>query len=134
MTIRPLNIDKMTTRPSRIGADSQRREGEPRRFLRRWDEGPVDEDLKVVVVRVEDDGLVSPEFVFVLWVPPHWGEIRWESWGRDRDERTVVRYGVDPFVQRRVQFSDDLQLEIRIVKAERNLRLVYTILTKLGQN
>lgn len=94
----------------------------------------MDEDLKVVVVRVEDDGLVSPEFVFVLWVPPHWGEIRWESWGRDRDERTVVRYGVDPFVQRRVQFSDDLQLEIRIVKAERNLRLVYTILTKLGQN
>ena len=61
----------MGTRPCSVGADRERRESERRRFAGCWDEGTMDEDLKVVVGRVKVCRLTEMSEVFSVGIPSY---------------------------------------------------------------
>ena len=70
-----LHVEDAETRARGVQADGHRREGGVgvrERAARRGYEEAVDEDLGLVVVRVEDRGLVQEEGVLAVRVPAYW--------------------------------------------------------------
>ena len=61
----------MTARPSRICANRQGGEGKRRRFVGFGYEWSVDEDLCLVIVGVENGGLIKELVILPCGIPAH---------------------------------------------------------------
>jgi len=80
------------------------------------------EYLEVVVIGVEDRRLAKEHGVLSVRVPSYWYCTRDEGEERQANGiRTVIWYRIDPFVQRRVEFGDNVLLPLLADKSEQRL-------------
>lgn len=83
------------------------------------------EYLEVIVIGVEDRRLAKEHGVLSVRVPSYWHCSSDEGEEQQANGiRTMIRYRVNPFVQRRVEFGDNVLLPLLADKPEQCFRFI----------